>query len=142
MQREITSNQHLTRQQQQITMGMQINVHQKASLSPRKLIVAISTAQINGTEIRRACNLPLQIQLLVRGRWGGGGGGYVLRLIFAGYVPRASQNLFIILVYFRNPNLVTFCLLFSYLIKPFKVIPWDPILVTLIKMQPHNSQTS
>ena len=62
-----------------------------------------------------------------------GGGGYVLRLIFAGYVPPASQNLFIILVYsvaifsnFRNPNLVTFCLLCSYLIKPFKVIPWRP----------------
>ena len=77
IQREITSNQHLTRQQQQQqqnTMGMQINVHQKASLSSRKLIVAISTAQ-TGRKYAGHVIGHFKFNLY----YGGGGGGGGLR---------------------------------------------------------------
>ena len=66
---------------------------------------------------------------------GGRGGGGFLGLIFAGYVPLASQNPYPIMVYsvakyrphlshfwenvvFATPNIVTFCLCI-YFIKPF-----------------------
>ena len=119
---------------------MQINVHQKASLSSHFFLKANSGFKhcTNGTEIRRACNRPLHIQRLERR------GGGVLGINFAGYVLLASQNLYIILIIFnhffvailsnfRNPNLATFCL-YIYLIKPFNLVTlkWTDSFVTAL----------